>query len=122
MRALAEQAGQLGDVGTVMGENVRTLGMEQVLERRISHVAARYRPLLSLAATLGREVEVAILARLLPELDMADCLRDCANAAVLENKDGSWRFTHDKLREHILSCLEPAARQALHRQVAAAME
>jgi tetratricopeptide (TPR) repeat protein len=46
----------------------------------------------------------------------------CANAAVLEMRDGQWRFAHDKLRDGLLGALHDAERVALHRQVAQAIE
>ncbi|HEX2621809.1 MAG TPA: tetratricopeptide repeat protein, partial [Phototrophicaceae bacterium] len=42
----------------------------------------------------------------------------CAGAAVLEFVDGHWRFTHDKIRETVLSDLTAAERPGLYRDVA----
>jgi eukaryotic-like serine/threonine-protein kinase len=46
----------------------------------------------------------------------------CANAAVLDVQDDRWRFTHDKLRETLLSELSVDHARAVHRQIAQAIE
>ncbi len=45
-----------------------------------------------------------------------------ANASVIEQRDGVWRFTHDKLREALLASLDSAEKVMLSRKVAEAIE
>ena len=54
--------------------------------------------------------------------DLESWLVLCANAAVLEVQENRWRFTHDKLREHLLDELSEIERPLLHRRAAEAIE
>jgi tetratricopeptide (TPR) repeat protein len=42
--------------------------------------------------------------------------------AVLETQDGAWQFSHDKLRDGVLSDMPPAQKRILHRAVGEALE
>jgi tetratricopeptide (TPR) repeat protein len=49
-------------------------------------------------------------------------LRACAEAAVLEVSEDTWRFSHDRLRDRLLADLSAEERRALHLRVGNAME
>ncbi len=122
-RALAEEAGQLTRVGRLpLPERVTAGGIQALLQRRLDHVPAPYRPLLAKAAVSGRELDLRLLAHLSGDVNIDDWLTACVNAAVMDWRDGRWRFAHDKLREHIIDELDEAQRRALHRAVAEAIE
>lgn len=117
MRALAVEAGGLERVGlTSLPERMVTGGMQAVLERRWISVPAELRPLLRTIAVAGRQLDLGVLRTLHSELDHA--LHVCADAAVLEVNEGTWRFSHDKLREHILAAIDANELGRLHGQVA----
>lgn len=97
-----------------------TGGMLTLLRRRLQRVPARDFPLLQLLATAGRQIDHALLRVLCPEPDRF--LGACDDAAVLEVCDDRWRFSHDKLREALLTDLDRGQQQALHRIVADALE
>jgi tetratricopeptide (TPR) repeat protein len=138
VRALAEEAGQLAQVGQVaLPEKVFSGGMQTVVERRLSQVPENARPLLRAATVSGRQLDLEVLKLIYQNtqtpgqtkrgtspfqtaLDL--WLSTCADAAILEVQGDRWRFAHDKLREGLLANLTPSERQALHRQVATAME
>ncbi len=128
VRALAEEAGRLGDVGrTTLPEKVFTGGVQQVIRRRLGRVPDDARPLLNLAAVAGRQLDEGMLKHLIGvrtdgALALDNWLTACANAAVLDRHDGRWRFSHDKLRETVLADLPPDDVPALNRQVAEALE
>ncbi len=123
VRALAEEAGRLGDVGrTTLPEKVFTGGVQQVIRRRLGRVPDDARPLLNLAAVAGRQLDEGMLKHLTGAQALDNWLTACANAAVLDRHDGRWRFSHDKLRETVLADLPPDAVPALNRQVAEALE
>ncbi len=123
VRALAESSGELEEIGRgELPENVLTVGIGQIIERRIDHVSAQYRPLLDFSATLGRKLDLPLLQKVFPTLQMRDFLLECSNVAVLESQGSDWRFAHDKLRESILQRLQPERQSALHVQVAQALE
>lgn len=123
VRALAEEAGQLAEIGrTALPDSVSAGGVQRLLQRRLDRVPPSARPLMQTAAVLGRELDLAVLQVCAGSIDMQRWLLDCANAAVLEVQDQRWRFAHDKLREAVLSALEPQARARLHAQAAGAIE
>jgi serine/threonine protein kinase/tetratricopeptide (TPR) repeat protein len=123
IRALAEEAGQLDHIGSLtLPAHIFAGGVQQVIQRRLLRVPLAAAPLLHLAATAGRQVDLRLMHHLAPHLDLENWLAICANAAVLEMTDGVWRFAHEKLREGLLEPLDPPTRAELHRQVAVGVE
>jgi tetratricopeptide (TPR) repeat protein len=131
VRALAEEAGRLNDIGRMtLPQQVFAGGVEQIIRRRLGHVPTAAQPLLKLAAVAGRQLDLAILQHLadrqegvlLPAIDLENWLTGCAEAAVLEVQERQWRFAHDKLRETLVADLRGEERPLLHRQVAEAIE
>lgn len=123
VRALAEHAGELGQIGQrLLPEKILAGGIEQIIERRLNRVPEDARPLLQLAAVVGRELDLNVLQRLHSTTDIDLWLTLCADAAVLEVQENRWRFTHDKLREYILEGLSAEERTILHRHAAEAIE
>ncbi|MFN8375331.1 MAG: protein kinase [Anaerolineae bacterium] len=133
VRALAEEAGRLEDIGrATLPDSVFTGGVQTVLARRLARLPDETRPMLQRAAIAGRHLDLNILQKLWqqqtasPPLAQMDSLDNwlilCGNAAVLSVVDGNWHFAHDKLREAMLATIEPPQLPALHREVAEAVE
>jgi hypothetical protein len=123
IRALAEHAGELGQVGQkILPEKILAGGIEQIIERRLNRVSEEALKLLQLAAVIGRELDLNVLQNLQLTEDIELWLTMCADAAVLEVQENRWRFTHDKLREHLLDELSPDDRPILYRHAAEAIE
>ncbi|MFQ5419529.1 MAG: tetratricopeptide repeat protein, partial [Anaerolineae bacterium] len=125
MRALAEEAGRLDQVaGMTLPLHVFAGGMQRMVQRRLGRVAATYQPLLQLAAVAGREIELGVLAHLAADIDLEEWLTACANAAILEIPDGGlrWQFSHDRLRDGLLTQLEPSQKRTQHERIGAACE
>lgn len=121
VRALAEQSGGLEAIGREkLPQAVQTGGMQAILSRRLERVPQRFQELLQQAAVVGRQIDLAVMRQL--DADSDAFLQACTNAAVLEVFEQQWRFSHDKLREAVLSSLSPAKRRLHHGQVARAME
>ncbi|HVU11170.1 MAG TPA: protein kinase [Phototrophicaceae bacterium] len=121
MRALAEDAGQLADIGQKsLPEHVFAGGMQTVIQRRLDTVPEAARPLMMSAAVGGRELDLPVLRALMPSINLADWLQQVAT--VIEMRDNHYRFAHDKLREAILTSLPTEQRRQTHRQVALAIE
>jgi eukaryotic-like serine/threonine-protein kinase len=131
VRALAEKAGRLSDIGSMtLPHQIFAGGVRAVVQRRLARVPQSLQSLLKLAAVAGRQIDLAIMQNIvvartqhvasLPD-KLDEWLVACANAAVLEVVDGQWRFAHDKIREGLLAELSDE-RPALHRQVALAIE
>lgn len=123
MRELAEQAGRLGEISTrSLPKKVLAGGVRNVIRLRLARVPEEQQPLLTMAALLGREFDMDVLERLKGDIDLDEWLTSCANFAVLEIQDGSWRFAHDKLREVAVGDIPEDKKPQLHRQVAEAIE
>ncbi|HVO43815.1 MAG TPA: tetratricopeptide repeat protein, partial [Aggregatilineales bacterium] len=123
VRALAEEAGRLDDVGTMtLPAHVFTGGVQRIVERRLGRVPPESYALLQVAAVLGRQLDTAVLRAADSGRNLDQWLAACTDAAVLEVHDERWRFAHDKLREGVLAAIPSDLRAALHRQVALAVE
>ncbi|MBZ0282410.1 MAG: protein kinase [Anaerolineae bacterium] len=145
VRALAEEAGRLADIGmATLPQRVFAGGIQQIVLRRLNKVPTFARPLLKLAAVAGRRLDLKVLATIMSDqpptsesesetdssvlstqysvLSLEDWLVICADAAVLETLEGDWRFTHDKLREGLLDGMQPDELTELHRLVALGLE
>jgi tRNA A-37 threonylcarbamoyl transferase component Bud32 len=123
MRILAQEAGQLDQIGNITLPNqVYAGGVQQIVQKRLARLGTGARPLLTLAAVAGRQIDLQILRTLAPDVDLEVWLTECSNAAVLEFQDGGWKFTHDKIREGVTAELSDESLYDLHKQVAAATE
>lgn len=123
LRAMGEHAGELQRItDTSLPEEILTLGIERIVRRRVEQLPLEYHPVLELAATLGRKLDLAVIEHAFPSLSLRSLLLQGANAAVLESQGMTWRFAHDKLRESILRRLDAPAQQALNLQAADAIE
>ncbi|MFO0756934.1 MAG: AAA family ATPase [Byssovorax sp.] len=123
VRALAEEVGALARVGQdFLPEIITPQGMATIVARRLGRVPPSARPLLSLAAVAGRQLDLALLGALEKQLDLDEWVSACTAAAVLDAEGGTLRFAHDKLREGLLAQLSPAERRSLHLRVAGGIE
>lgn len=123
MRALAEEAGSLDEVGQMtLPDGVFTRGMHHFLKRRLQKVAATAQGLLQLAAVAGRQLDTLLLQQLKPEQNVEAWLHRITEASILTIREGQWLFAHDKLREVILDDLTEQMRCVFHRKVAEAIE
>jgi len=125
VRALAEEAGNLGKIGTEsIPMRVAAGGVSAVLSRRLGRVPEAARPLLYASAVLGRELDLRTL-RTLAETQGEDVeaqLQACSLVLVLEVSEGKWRFAHDKLRETLLDGMAKEERAHWHLRIGEAME
>jgi tetratricopeptide (TPR) repeat protein len=124
VRSLAERAGQLGQImDATLPRHVVAGGIKQVVHNRLQRVPVEDRPALQIAAVIGRQLDLRLLRQLTEtKFDLDGWLTVLANSAVLEVRDGTWRFAHDKLRDGVLVDLPPDQSRELHRQVATAIE
>jgi tetratricopeptide (TPR) repeat protein len=123
VRVLAEDAGQLSQVGLVtMPAQVYAGGIKVIVQRRLARVPHHARELLLTTAIMGRQLNLEVLRRLRPDIDIERWLSDCSAAAVLEVSEDRWQFAHDKLREGLVKELKPDDFKRLNAQIALAME
>lgn len=121
VRALAEASGSLHTIGQrSLPVQVPTGGIERMLLRRLNQVSAEAQPFLRLAAVAGRQLDPLVLGQCMPSFEPLIWLS--AEAGILEMHEQRWRFSHDRLRDHILRGLSQAERRERHEQVARALE
>ena len=123
VRALAEEAGRLGNIGKI--ELPKTLlpnGIRDIVQRRLDKISESSYPLLTLMATAGREIELPLIRTLSPHIDIDnEFLPICAEAAIVELQNGEWQFSHNKIRDGILEMLSAKNKRMNHLQVAEAI-
>ncbi len=123
LRALAEDAPSLEAIGSApIPERIITSGIQQIMQRRLDLVPVDLRPLLQTAAVAGRELDLLMMRALFDGAQVEHWLTTATNAAVLDYQNERWRFSHEKLREHLLEQLAAPEKRDLHRQVAEAIE
>lgn len=123
IRALAEEAGQLGNIRPDhLPTTIVAGGIEQIIRRRVEKVPEWARGLLKMAAVAGRRIHPDVLHVAEPTVDIDRWLLVCAEASVIEVQDERWQFSHDKVREWLVKNLTPEEQPELHRKIAVAME
>ena len=123
VRALAEEVGNLAQVGVMtLPERVFAGGVQRVIQRRLALIPSFERPLLDLAAVMGRQLNDTVLASLNWVESYETWRLVCADASILDANEGEWRFSHDKVREYLLAQLSEARLRELHRIAAEALE
>lgn len=125
VRALAESAGRLSEIGhATIPSHIFSGGIQEVMKQRVERVPQRHRGLLRLAAVVGRIIDVELLEHLAEKyaIHIEDWLMEGVNAAVLEYRDSAYRFTHDKLRQYLIDDIPAMEKPIFHQQVAEAIE
>jgi DNA-binding SARP family transcriptional activator len=102
-------------------------GVRDVVRRRLAKLPEQTQALLGLAAVLGRDFDITVLERA-AELEFERTL-ELVEAAlltgiVLESQEvvGSYRFSHDLVRETILEGLTAMRRARMHARVGEALQ
>ncbi|MEM6453435.1 MAG: tetratricopeptide repeat protein, partial [Cyanobacteria bacterium P01_D01_bin.105] len=123
IRALAEEAGQLAAIGrSELPENLIPDGIQTIVTQRLDRLPQNARELLSQAALTGRQLDLAVVEKLGPGIDVLNWwLPLCAEAAILEISDNQWHFSHDKIRIGILARLSAKTTQTCHENIALAL-
>ncbi len=123
LRVLADEVGLLNMAGmTKIPTAILSSGIRGVILRRYSHLPRPAQDLLSAAAVIGRTLDKVLLAQLFPGVVLAPLIQICTEVLLLEAVENEWRFSHDLLREMILSNTPPDTLRDLHGQVARAAE
>lgn len=123
VRALAEEAGDLNQIGMMtLPQDVFAGGVNLIIQRRLKRLPDWTQAMLRYAAILGRYQDIELLSVLEPGTDLDQWMVECVNAAVLEVQDGEWRFTHDKLRDAILDEVPEEQKRVMHREAAQEIE
>lgn len=93
-------------------------GIFPLLQRRLKHITDDDQRLLQMAATLGYELDLAVLRCLNGFQPLEGWLKRCYDAALLTTRNTRWQFIHDKLRVAILHSIPADEKTTLYRRVA----
>ena len=99
--------------------------VQTVLEARLAQLSAPARALAEVAATIGREFRVDVLAAAAGEADdvLLNGLDELWRRRILREQDAhAYRFSHDRLREVAALGVSPPRRRLLHLRIAPALE
>ncbi len=102
-------------------------GVRHLIERRLAPLSVECRALLTLASVIGRDFDLALLARvsgLTLDALTGRLAAAFADAIVGEasRRIGRYRFTHALLRETLYDAVPPPERAALHARIGEALE
>ncbi|MCU0481458.1 MAG: protein kinase, partial [Anaerolineae bacterium] len=123
IRSLAEESGSLDKVNLDKTLSKRILGggnIQSVIKHRLDKLTRGDYHLLELAAVMGREINLEVMNHFTN--DTARWVLACADIAILEWFEDTWRFTHDKFRDYILNQLTPKDTREAHGKIAEALE
>jgi hypothetical protein len=102
------------------------VSVKEVIGRRLSGLGAEMERMLALAAVIGRDFDVSLLAAVADTDDdtVIDLCDTAVRAAVLQNTDDADRYTfaHALIEHAVYDGLSPARRGRAHRAVAEALE
>ena len=99
--------------------------VQTVIQSRLAQLSHQAQAVVSVAATVGRRFNFALLAHAgqLGEDALVQALDELWQRRIIaEQAAGTYDFTHDRIREVVYQRLRPPQRRQLHRQVAAALE
>lgn len=125
IRALAEDADQLADIGLMtLPANVLAGGVNSLIHQRLDKIPQWGQKLLQYSALIGRLINFELLEELnAPENPVVeDWLMLCADATVLTIENGEWLFAHSKIGDVIRDMLLPDVIKQYHHDIATAIE
>jgi class 3 adenylate cyclase/tetratricopeptide (TPR) repeat protein len=132
LRHLAETNGIVTDKDGrwTVADDLDELGLpssvRDVVGRRVERLGEEALRVLCLAAVVGREFDVSLLARVadVDEDALLDLMDAAVNAAVLVESEGAdrYRFAHAMIQHSLYEELSPARRQRAHRHVGQLLE
>ncbi|MBX3080291.1 MAG: tetratricopeptide repeat protein [Anaerolineae bacterium] len=123
LRMLAEDAGQLAQIGSrALPEHVFPVGVANVINRRLNRLSDLDQQVLKFAAVCGRIIDFRLIAHCYPDHQLIYWVTHCADAGILTINDGRPEFAHDKLRSVIINSIEPSVLKYFHLQIAEAIE
>jgi class 3 adenylate cyclase len=100
-------------------------GVRDVVGRRLGRLSAQTGQMLSVAAVLGRDFDVELLATLrdVPEDSLLDALDEAVGAGLVQETGAdSYRFAHMLVRASLFEELSATRRRRLHRRAGEAVE
>ncbi|MEM9773495.1 MAG: tetratricopeptide repeat protein [Chloroflexota bacterium] len=124
VRALAQQAGRLAQIGlNALPDKLLPEGIQTIVGERLQRLPVAVLPLLKLAALVGTELDIELVKALPGEVDVeGDWLPLLSDAAIVEFRNGHWQFCHDMIRQGVAHQLFTEKLPEQHSQIALAFE
>lgn len=123
LRVLADEVGLLNMAGmTKIPTAMLSSGIRGVILRRFSRLSQPAQDLLRAAAVIGRTLNKTLLVHLFPNTPLDKLIQACTEALLLEAVENEWRFSHDLLREMILSITPIETVRTFHQKIAQVVE
>jgi predicted Ser/Thr protein kinase/tetratricopeptide (TPR) repeat protein len=123
MKALAEDAGRVEEIGKVtLPASLFIGGIAKLIQYRLAKLPEELRPILHFAALYGRQLDRSLLQFAFPEGDLDEFFYLGSEYAILEVKGNQWQFRHEKFREELSKGLTAEARKTLHQTIAESIE
>jgi predicted ATPase/DNA-binding XRE family transcriptional regulator len=112
------------EAGAWQGADAMPWTVAQSVRQRVTALSPSAREVLGIAAVLGRETQLALLAAVAtqPEDEVIRALEAAHRLRLLEEGAGAYRFAHDLVREVVEADVGPARRLVLHRRAGEALE
>jgi class 3 adenylate cyclase len=125
-RAIYQEGNRWTYKGDIAGLGIPE-GIKEVIGRRLNRLSEETNRVLGLAAVIGRQFDVALLARITDTSEdrVLDALDEAAAAALVSEVPGTadrFAFSHALIRTTLYEELTAARRARLHRRVGEALE
>lgn len=127
IRTLAQEAGDFYQISSMeLPKEVTAGGIQLILQRRLENLEDADFSLLRACAFIGREINEALLTQLIQKqgqvYNIEDWLAKCLNRGIFDLHNGTWRFSHDRLRTSVTQDLDSKETVKLHEQIALVIE
>ncbi len=125
--AVKQDAGGRWELAGTPGALALPQSVREVVRHRVERLGPDTCRLLSLAAVIGRDFELEVLARVAGEEPerLLDALDSAVDARILQEHDrrvGWWTFTHNLINQTLYDALGATRQARLHHRVAQALE
>lgn len=123
VRALAEEVGELSNIGlSTLPAQVFAGGIQQVIQRKLAKLPGWTLYPVQVSSIIGRQISPNLLKLILSDLNIEQWLRVCGKIALFSVTGEQWQFTHDKIREYIISNMEAEQTKAINQLIAETIE
>lgn len=124
LRELAEKTGGLRSIDNKSIQNeISSIGIINILKRRLDKLPSTAFELLKILALSGRELDLKIIEHIDIDIVFDDWLVLCSNHRLIDTTEtGQWQFVHDAMRRTVLDAVDQTQVNKLYTKLATAVE